>query len=53
MLKEITHEDWVNIKRETCDYHDMYIDCPGDTISRLYAESGASTSKFPEAGCTI
>jgi hypothetical protein len=38
MLKEITHEDWVNIKRETCDYHDMYIDCPGDTISRLYAE---------------
>jgi hypothetical protein len=37
MLKEITHEDWVNIKRETCDYHDMYIDCPGDT-SRLYAE---------------
>lgn len=38
MLKNITHEEWINIKKETNDYKDMYIDCPNTTISRLYSE---------------
>lgn len=38
MLKDITHEEWIKIKKETNDYKDMYIDCPNNMISRLYGE---------------
>jgi hypothetical protein len=48
MLKEITHEDWVNIKREM--RLPRYRIVPATLLA---AENGASTSKFPEAGCTI
>ena len=42
MLQDITHEEWTKIKSETTDFNDSYIDCPNDTISRLYGEKGCS-----------
>ena len=38
ILNNITHEEWINIKKNTNDYNDYYIDCPDDTIKKLYAE---------------
>ncbi len=42
MLKNITHEEWIKIKKGTTDYNDTYIDCPSDTIMKLYSEKGCS-----------
>lgn len=32
----ITHDEWVKIKKQTSDFNDQYYDCPNDTIKRLY-----------------
>jgi hypothetical protein len=40
ILKNITHEEWINIKKYTNDFNDYYIDCPDNTIKNLYAEKG-------------
>ena len=40
MLKDMTHEEWVKIKKETTDYNDTYIDCPNNTIKQLYSLKG-------------
>jgi hypothetical protein len=40
MDKEITHEEWINIKKETTKWNDSYIDIPSDTIRTLYTEKG-------------
>lgn len=40
MFRKITYNDWVKIKKETNDYNDIYIDCPDDTIKRLYKKRG-------------
>lgn len=40
MLKDITHEEWLKIKQQTKDFNDIYIDCPNDTIKKLYHEKG-------------
>lgn len=40
MLRDMTHDKWVKIKKETNDYNDTYIDCPNDTIKKLYREKG-------------
>jgi len=50
MLKDITHEEWVKIKRETSDFNDVYIDCPSDTIMKLYSEKGCSYIQISDKG---
>ena len=50
MLKDITHEEWLKIKRETTDFNDMYIDCPSDTIMKLYSEKGCSYIQISKKG---
>jgi hypothetical protein len=40
MLKNITHEEWLKIKKETNDFNDLYIECPNDTIKKLYNQKG-------------
>jgi hypothetical protein len=37
MTHDITHSEWVQIKKNTTDFNDVYMDCPGDTIQRLYS----------------
>ena len=36
----ITHNEWIKIKKETTDFNDIYIDCPNDTIKNLYNSKG-------------
>lgn len=50
MLRDITHEEWIKIKRETNDFDDIYIDCPNDTIKRLYSEKGCVYIQISEKG---
>lgn len=50
MLKDITHEEWIKIKKETTDFNDTYIDCPNDTIMKLYNEKGCSYIQISEKG---
>ena len=50
MLKNITHEEWVKIKRETTDFNDVYIDCPSDTIMKLYRKKGCSYIQISDKG---
>lgn len=50
MLKDITHEEWIKIKNETSDYNDIYIDCPNDTIMKLYCNKGCSYIQISEKG---
>lgn len=50
MLKDITHEEWVKIKRETTDFNDVYIDCPSDTIMKLYSRKGCSYIQISDKG---
>ena len=50
MLKDITHEEWVKTKKETTDYNDSYIDCPNDTIMKLYGEKNNSYIQISEKG---
>jgi hypothetical protein len=40
LKKQITHEEWVQIKKKTHIWNDKYIDIPCDTISRLYKAKG-------------
>jgi hypothetical protein len=40
MIKDITHQDWLQIKKNTNDFNDFYLDCPNDTIKKLYSEKG-------------
>jgi hypothetical protein len=39
MTKDITHEEWLEIKK-TGVFKDTYIDCPKDMIQRLYGAKG-------------
>jgi len=50
ILKDITYEEWIQIKSETTDFNDMYIDCPSDTIMKLYSEKGCSYIQISEKG---
>lgn len=38
----ITHKEWINIKKETNKWNDKYINIPSDSISRLYKEKGCN-----------
>jgi hypothetical protein len=50
MLRNITHEEWIKIKKETNDYNDIYIDCPNDTIKNLYKEKNCFYIQISEYG---
>ncbi len=50
MINNITHNEWVKIKKETTDFNDVYIDCPDDTIKRLYKEKGCKYIQISEKG---
>lgn len=50
ILQDITHEEWKKTKRETSDFNDTYIDCPSDTIMKLYREKGCSYIQISEKG---
>jgi len=36
MTNDITYDEWIEIKKDTNDFNDMYFDCPNDTIKKLY-----------------
>ena len=40
IFNNITHYEWIKIKKETTDFNDIYIECPNDTIKKLYSEKG-------------
>jgi len=50
LLKNVTHEEWKKIKKETGDFSDMYINCPDDTIKKLYREKGCVYIQISEKG---
>jgi hypothetical protein len=50
MLKEIMHEEWLQIKKTTSDFNDFYLDCPNDTIERLYSEKGCAYIQISDKG---
>jgi hypothetical protein len=50
MIEKITHEEWLKIKKETNDFKDTYIDCPNDTIKKLYYEKGCKYIQISEKG---
>lgn len=50
MLKDITHVEWLQIKKETNDFNDVYLDCPNDTIKKLYSEKGCVYIQISDKG---
>lgn len=40
MKQPLTHEEWINIKKNTNKWDDKYIDIPSDTIYKLYQSKG-------------
>jgi len=50
MLNNITHDEWLKIKKETNDYNDFYIDCPNDTIKKLYYNKDCSYIQISDKG---
>jgi hypothetical protein len=50
MLNDITHEEWLKIKKDTTDFNDIYLNCPNDTIKRLYSEKGCYYIQISDKG---
>jgi hypothetical protein len=50
IYKNIKHTEWINIKKETSDFNDIYIACPNDTIKKLYREKGCYYIQISEKG---
>jgi hypothetical protein len=50
MYKKLSYNDWINIKDNTSDYNDIYIDCPNDTIKQLYIHKGCSYIQISNKG---
>lgn len=50
MLKDMTHEEWIKTKKETTDFNDCYLDCPNDTIMKLYSEKNCSYIQISKKG---
>lgn len=50
MLRDITHTEWLQIKKETTDFNDAYIECPRDTIQQLYFHKGCVYIQISEKG---
>lgn len=50
MNNNITHNEWLKIKKETTDFNDIYINCPNDTIKKLYSEKGCKYIQISNKG---
>lgn len=50
MINDITHDEWLKIKKETTDFNDIYINCPNDTIKKLYSEKGCKYIQISNKG---
>jgi len=50
MLKDITYDEWKKIKNETTDFNDTYIDCPNDTIKKLYSQKNCKYIQISDKG---
>jgi hypothetical protein len=50
MLRDMEYDEWLKIKRETTDFNDVYVDCPSDTIKRLYSAKGCSYMQILNKG---
>lgn len=50
MINDLTHEEWIKIKNETTDFKDIYLDCPNDTIQKLYYEKGCVYIQISDKG---
>lgn len=50
MLKDITHKEWLQVKKETTDYNNTYLECPNDTIKKLYSEKGCFYIQISDKG---
>jgi len=37
ITENITYDEWTKIKKNTKSFNDVYIDCPDDTIKKLYS----------------
>lgn len=48
--KKIIYEEWKDIKSKNDDFKDVYIDCPPDTIKRLYSSKGCFYIQISELG---
>ena len=48
--RKLTHEEWTKVKQDTKDFNDIYIDCPPDTIARLYRYKGCNYIQISEYG---
>jgi hypothetical protein len=49
-LRNITHLEWLKIKKGTKDFNDTYIDCPNDTIKKLYSAKGCYYIQISDKG---
>jgi hypothetical protein len=50
LTKNISYLDWINIKKNTNDYNDIYFDCPNDTINKLYNLKGCKYIQLSNKG---
>jgi hypothetical protein len=50
MIRNITHEEWLNIKKNTNDFNDVYFDCPNDTIQKLYSYKDCKYIQISDKG---
>jgi hypothetical protein len=50
ILRDITHEEFLQIKKEAHDFNDVYLDCPNDTIKKLYSEKGCFYIQISDKG---
>jgi hypothetical protein len=50
VIRNITHQEWINIKKNTNDFNDTYFDCPNDTIQKLYSYKGCKYIQISDKG---
>lgn len=47
---KITHSEWLKIKKQNDNFKDHYINCPNDTIKKLYLEKGCKYIQISAKG---
>jgi len=50
LLNNITHDEWLQIKAGTNDFNDSYIQCPPDTIRKMYELKGCAYIQVESLG---
>jgi hypothetical protein len=48
--KNITYDEWIEIKKNTIDFDDTYIDIPNDTIKYIYSKKGCYYIQISDYG---